>query len=309
MVLKEMLVTVAGFVGGFVSILASNGSSVTLPSLELFGLPEHAANGTNRLSVVALGLIGTIHFSREGLIDWRKGAWMAALIALGTMVGSIADVDLSDAVLDAVVIAGLFLVLGMLLLRPSHWLQGKGEALRPFGWAQAAVYFAIGVYAGLVVLGSGFFILAALVLLSGYDLRHGNAMKAFILLVVGLQSLFVFADRSEVDWVAGAPLALGSALGAYLAARLATNVWAGGRGVWAGRRAAGPRQCPRGLPGRAAGHQSMDEGVGLPLPRARGRGVDRLSDNDRQRKIRTVSLRWRVSDPCLHPGPLAYTLA
>src|SRR4028118_1938548 len=156
--LKEILVTLAGFVGGFVSILASNGSSVTLPALELFGLPEHAANGTNRLSVVALGLIGTIHFSREGLIDWRKGAWMAALIALGTMVGSIADVDLSDAVLDAVldavVVAGLLLVLGMLLLRPSHWLQGKGGALRPFGWAQAAVYSPLGVHAGSVALGA-----------------------------------------------------------------------------------------------------------------------------------------------------------
>ena len=223
--LKEILVTIAGFVGGFVSILASNGSSVTLPALELFGLPEHVANGTNRLSVVALGLIGTIHFSREGLLDWRKGTWMAALIALGTMVGSIADVDLSDAVLDAVVITGLFLVLGMLLLRPSHWLQGKGGALRPFGWGQAVAYFSIGVYAGLVVLGSGFFILAALVLLSGYDLRHGNAMKAFILLVVGMQSLFIFDDRGEVDWVAGVPLALGSALGAYIAARLVTKAW------------------------------------------------------------------------------------
>src|SRR3712207_3038572 len=86
--LKELLVAIAGFVGGFVSILASNGSSVTLPALELFGLPEHVINGTNRLSVVALWLMGTIHFSREGLIDWRKGAWMAVLIALGTTVGS-----------------------------------------------------------------------------------------------------------------------------------------------------------------------------------------------------------------------------
>ena len=226
MELKELLVTIAGFIGGFVSILASNGSSVTLPALELFGLPEHVANGTNRLSVVALGLIGTIHFSREGLIDWRKGAWMAILIALGTMIGSLVDVDLSDAMLDAIVITGLFLVLGMLLFRPSHWLQGRGRALRPFGWVQAVAYFAIGVYAGLVVLGSGFFMLAALVLLSGYDLRHGNAMKAFILLIVGLQSLFVFDDRGEVDWVAGVPLALGSALGAYVAARLATKPWA-----------------------------------------------------------------------------------
>ena len=56
--------------------------------------------------------------------------------------------------------------------------------------------------------------LAALVMLTGYDLKHGNAMKAFILLVVGLQSLFVFAASSEVDWSASVPLALGSAVGA-----------------------------------------------------------------------------------------------
>jgi uncharacterized membrane protein YfcA len=50
--LEGVLVAVAGFVGGFVSTLASNGSSVTLPALDLLGLPEHVANGTNRLSVV-----------------------------------------------------------------------------------------------------------------------------------------------------------------------------------------------------------------------------------------------------------------
>ena len=71
--------------------------------------------------------------------------------------------------------------------------------------------------------------LAALVLLTGCDLREGNAMKAFILLVVGLQSLLVFAESGEVNWSAGLPLALGSAAGAYLAARLITyeraKVW------------------------------------------------------------------------------------
>jgi uncharacterized protein len=221
--LEAVLVAIAGFVGGFVSTLASNGSSITLPALDLLGLPEHVANGTNRLSVVALGLVGTVHFYREGLVDWREGARIAVLIALGTVVGSFIAVDLSDEILDAIVIAGLLLVLGMLLARPGHWLQGKQGTIRPFGWLQAVAYFAIGVYAGLVVLGSGFFMLAALVLLTGYDLRHGNAMKAFILLVVGLQSLFVFAESGEVDWSAGVPLALGSAAGAYVAARLVTR--------------------------------------------------------------------------------------
>jgi uncharacterized membrane protein YfcA len=88
------------------------------------------------------------------------------------------------------------------------------------------VYSAIGVYAGLVVLGSGFFMLAALVMLTGCDLREGNAMKAFILLIVALQSLLIFAESGEVDWGAGLPLALGSAVGAYFAARLVTKSWA-----------------------------------------------------------------------------------
>ena len=65
--LEATLVALAGFVGGFVSTLASTGSSITLPALEVFGLSEHAANGTNRLSVVALGFVGSAVFFREGL--------------------------------------------------------------------------------------------------------------------------------------------------------------------------------------------------------------------------------------------------
>jgi uncharacterized membrane protein YfcA len=51
-------------------------------------------------------------------------------------------------------------------------------------------------------------------------------MKAFILLVVAVQSLLIFADSGEVDWGAGIPLALGSAVGAYFAARLVAKSWA-----------------------------------------------------------------------------------
>ena len=51
-------------------------------------------------------------------------------------------------------------------------------------------------------------------------------MKAFILLIVGLQSLLIFSEARDVDWTAGVPLTLGSAVGAYVAARLATKDWA-----------------------------------------------------------------------------------
>jgi uncharacterized protein len=67
--LESLLAIIAGLTGGFVSILASNGSAVTLPALEFLGFPEHVANGTNRLSVVALGLVGTVSFYRRGLLE------------------------------------------------------------------------------------------------------------------------------------------------------------------------------------------------------------------------------------------------
>ena len=68
--------------------------------------------------------------------------------------------------------------------------------------------------------------LAALVLLTGCDLRQVNAMKAFVLLVIGLQSLLIFGETNEVSWAGSITLALGSAVGAYLAAKLITQEWA-----------------------------------------------------------------------------------
>jgi len=168
-----------------------------LPALESLSLPEHVANSTNRLSDVALGLLGTVGFYRQGLVDWWKGSWIASLVGVGTIVGTFIVVELSEAVLDGVVNAGLLFVLGLFLVEPGRWLRGRKGTLRSFGMWQAAAYFVISVYAGLVVLGSGFFLLAALVFLTGCDLRHANALKAFVPLVIGLQSPLIFVKPAR----------------------------------------------------------------------------------------------------------------
>ena len=70
------------------------------------------------MSVVALGLVATIVF-------WREGARIAVTIALGTVAGSFIAVELSDVFLNAVVSAGLLVVLAILILRPGRWLGGR----------------------------------------------------------------------------------------------------------------------------------------------------------------------------------------
>jgi uncharacterized membrane protein YfcA len=169
-------------------------------------------------------------------------------MALGTIVGSFVAVEVSDAVLDVIVIASLLFVLGLLLVRPRRWIGGRGGALRPFDRGQAAAYFVIGLYAGLVVLGSGFVVLAALVLLTGCDLKQGNAMKAFVLLVVGLQSLLIFADAR------------------------------GGLGLG---RTAGGEQRDGGVRGRTVGCRGRGQSLGLPLPDAPGHPGDRAAAGGR----------------------------
>jgi uncharacterized membrane protein YfcA len=171
--------------------------------------------------------VGTVSFYRRGLLDWRKGSWIAALVALGTIVG------FSNHRRGQRGFPGRRYYLGSSPRPRAASLQTGSLASRKRRNAPPVqlgpgecLLRAIGVYAGLVVLGSGFFMLAALVLLTGCDLRHGNALKAFILLVVGLQSLLIFGESREVDWAADLPLALGSTVGAYLAAKLATQEWA-----------------------------------------------------------------------------------
>jgi uncharacterized membrane protein YfcA len=80
-------------------------------------------------------------------------------------------VDLSNAALDAIVIVGPARRARVAPQQAGPLARAKGGEIRPFGPLQIFAYPAIGVYAGLVVLGSGFFMLAALVLLTGYDLN------------------------------------------------------------------------------------------------------------------------------------------
>jgi uncharacterized membrane protein YfcA len=76
MSLEGVLVAIAGFV----STLASNGSSVTLPALEFLGLPEHVANGTNRLSVVALGSAGGAYLAAWSVSSARAKVWLCRFL-------------------------------------------------------------------------------------------------------------------------------------------------------------------------------------------------------------------------------------
>jgi len=62
--------------------------------------------------------------------------------------------------------------------------MGNAEkAAKKPGWLQLFFFFLIGVYGGFVQVGVGYFLLAALVLVAGFDLVRANALKVWVVLL------------------------------------------------------------------------------------------------------------------------------
>jgi len=89
------------------------------------------------------------------------------------------------------------------------------------------VLFLIGIYGGFIQAGVGIFLLAGLVLGIGYGLVNANALKVLIVFVFTIFALIVFVINGQVLWGIGILLAIGNALGGWVAAHMAVERGAG----------------------------------------------------------------------------------
>ena len=218
------LLIAAGFVSGFVNTLAGSGSAVTLPVLIFLGLPAHVANGTNRVAIVLQNVSAVWTFGRRGALDLPGALWLSVPAVLGSIVGAQFSLRLDEATMRQVIGGVMLLMLVVILLRPSRWLEGAvlEMAARP-NWKHMLLFFFIGIYGGFIQVGVGIFMLAGLVLGIGYDLVRANAVKVAVVLAFTTVALGVFVWNGRVQWREGLILAAGSMLGAWVGARFAVE--------------------------------------------------------------------------------------
>jgi uncharacterized membrane protein YfcA len=214
-------VPLVGFVAGFVNTLAGSGSLITLPILILLGLPATVANGTNRVGLLAQNLVSVATFRNRGALELKGSGKLLLPSVLGAFLGAALAVDLDEATLNRIIGVLMLVMLGIILLRPRRWLEANADGTSVSYLLQAPVFFAIGIYCGFIQAGAGIFLLAGLVLGSGFDLVRGNAMKNLIVLIVTIAALAVFVYNDQVHWRLGLLLATGNAAGAWLAAHMA----------------------------------------------------------------------------------------
>lgn len=227
-----LLAIVAGVLAGIINTLAGSGSLVTLPLLIFMGLPANVANGTNRVGVLFQNIVGITTFRRGGALPIDKQlVWLLAPSIAGAVVGALIAVDLNERVLNLSIGVVMVIMLFVILSNPKSWLRERSEAIdkRPSALT-LTIFFLLGIYAGFIQAGVGVFLLSALVLGAGYNLKGANAIKLIVVLVATVAAIPVFMANGQINWGIGLVLAAGQSLGAWLAARFATryenaNLW------------------------------------------------------------------------------------
>ncbi len=217
-------VVAIGFIAGFINTLAGGGSALTLPFLIFLGLPANVANGTNRIAILLQTAVGTAGFAKEKVLDLKKGYPLALASIMGAILGAFIAINLNEILMRRIVGSILIIMLLLVLLKPEVWIKSKTEvAYKHNPVFSFIIFFLIGAYGGFIQIGTGFFLLAALVLSEKLNLIKANAIKVFIVLIYTPLALVIFILNKQVDYKLGLILAIGNMAGAWIGSKVAVS--------------------------------------------------------------------------------------
>lgn len=223
---QALLLLGAGVVAGTVNTIAGAGSLLTFPTLLALGLPPLTANVTNCLGLVP-GSVSGAYGMRQELQGQRAVVLrLCGWAVLGSLVGAAALLALPSAAFDRVVpvlvgVAGLLVLAQPLVVRWAQREQGHSSTATGPGVG------AVAVYSGYFGAAQGVMFIGVLGVLTTQTLARTNAVKNVLAVAANGAAGAVYAVVAPVQWTAVLVLAVGSACGGPLGARLARRLPAG----------------------------------------------------------------------------------
>lgn len=225
MVLKMILLLLAGLVAGVFNVMAGGGSLLTLPALIFLGLPPVVANGTNRIALLFQNVSGVMAFKKKGHFYPRLTLMLAIPSAVGSVAGSWFAVELADEHFRFILSAVMIGVILLMLFSPHQRISRPSEG--PLGRARSTalvlLFLLIGAYGGFIQVGVGFLIIIALSWLTPYSLVVINSVKVALVLVFTVPAFVIFFMHGKMDYTAGLVLSVGNAVGAWLGTHFAVR--------------------------------------------------------------------------------------
>ncbi len=220
-----ILLIISGLLVGFINTLAGGGTIISISLFMLLGLPPMVANGTNRIAIFLQNLVAVTNYSKKKILNIRNSFKYAIPVAAGSIIGGNIVITFNENTFNYFFLVIIVFMIVMILLKPTIWLKENSIKIKtPFSIFQWIIFFIIGIYGGLIHVGIGYFLIAMVVLMRGYDLLKANAIKNLIVLIYVPFSLIPFITHQQVRYDYGLVHAAGNMIGAYIASKWASQL-------------------------------------------------------------------------------------
>ncbi|MFD6418502.1 sulfite exporter TauE/SafE family protein [Streptomyces sp. NPDC060194] len=224
--LEALAIGAAAVAAGGINAVVGSGTLITFPTLLAFGYPPVLANVTNTVGLVPGVLSAVYGYRRELKGQGGRLLKLGAASLIGGIAGALLLLRLPSGAFDAIVPALILTACALVVLQPrlSRRVQARqdarGEHRADGGPALWLGVLGTGVYGGYFGAAQGVLLMGLL----GSALRDGlqrlNGVKNVLAGLVNGVASVVFVAVAEIDWAAAGVIAVGSALGGLLGARL-----------------------------------------------------------------------------------------
>ena len=228
--MSELLLLIAGLLGGAVNTLAGGGSFIVFPALLAVGVPPVLANASNTYAALPGYVAGAIGLRKQMLEQRRLLLPYGIVAAIFGYVGAELLLRVSDAQFSMVVpwlmlFAVVLFVFGGRINAFVASRSGKSRGAKAAGVVVLYTLLAgVSLYGGFFNAGLGVLLLAFLTLAGIANIHAANGLKLYLSSLIALVAVIRFIVAGSIDWYHGTIALVGVTVGAYVAARLATRI-------------------------------------------------------------------------------------
>ncbi|GAB07084.1 TSUP family transporter [Gordonia amarae] len=212
-VVEFVFLLAAGFGAGLIGYVTGLASVVSYPALLAVGLSPVAANVTNTISVVAVG-IGSTTQAGKALFDGERRRTILGIVAsvIGGVIGAAALLLSSEGSFEVIVPFLVALAALALLCQPALRKLATHDD-KP--WLFFLGMLAISVYGGYFGAGAGIMVLALMLVVTSEPLWKAALSKSLFLGISNTVAAIAFIIWGPVDWWAAIVMGVGCFAGGW----------------------------------------------------------------------------------------------
>ncbi|HEX6858152.1 MAG TPA: sulfite exporter TauE/SafE family protein [Streptosporangiaceae bacterium] len=233
---EALAIFAAAVAAGGINAVVGSGSLITFPTLLAFGFPAVIANVSNNVGLVFGNITGSVGYRSE--LAGQRAVLLRLCVAsmAGSLAGAILLLSLPPSAFTLIVPVLILLSCALVIVQPrlNAWLarrraatgeeggagqQSTGGEQRPGPVLPAGIALA-GAYGGYFGAAQGVLVIGLLGSFLHADLQRANAGKNVLVAVVNGTAAVVFIFFAHVNWVVAGLIAVGSAAGGVLGARV-----------------------------------------------------------------------------------------